>query len=181
MKFAEYHDHRDQHHQVLHDRVIAPADRLDQVAGDAGNVEHGFGDDQAADQERGLDADHGDHRQDGVLQRVVKIHRRFRGALGARGADVVLAQHLQHRGAGDAHGQRRAAEGDRERRQAIGREHLAQRLRVRIEDRDAAEHGDARHQDQKAEPERGQRQAAEADHAQRIVELRALLDRAEHA
>ena len=48
---------RDEHHEVLHDRIIAPAQRLDQEAGDAGNVEHGFRDDQAADQERRLDAD----------------------------------------------------------------------------------------------------------------------------
>ena len=44
-----------------------------------------------------------------------------------------------------------------------------------------AEHRHARHQDQQAEPERRQRQAAQADHAQRIIELRALIDRAEHA
>ena len=73
------------------------------------------------------------------------------------------------------------AERHRQRGQAVGREHLAKGLRVRIEDRDAAEHRDARHQDQQAEPERGQRQAGEADDAERVIELGALIDRAEHA
>ncbi len=63
-------DDGDEHHEVLHHRIVAPADRLDQEAGDAGDVEDRFGDDQAAEQERGLDADGGDDRQHGVAQRV---------------------------------------------------------------------------------------------------------------
>ena len=72
----EVHEHDndgDEHHQVLHDRVVAPADRLDQEARDAGNVEHGLGDDQAADQEGGLDADDGDHRQQRVAQGMIVV------------------------------------------------------------------------------------------------------------
>src|SRR5947209_5778962 len=51
-------DHRDEHHQILHDRIIAPTDRFDEEACDPGNVEHGLGHDQPAHQERGLNADH---------------------------------------------------------------------------------------------------------------------------
>ena len=181
VKLATHHDHGDQHHEVLHDRIVAPADRLDQEAGDAGDVEHGLGDDQAADQERRLDADHGDDRQNGVLQRVMIIDRSLGGALGAGGADIILPQDLQHRGAGDAHGQRRAAEADRHRRHGVDRERLGPGLRVRIEDRHRAEQRHRRHQDQQAEPERGQRQSAQADHAQGVVEPRALLHRADDA
>src|SRR3954447_4264784 len=50
-------DHRDEHDQVLHDRIIAPADRFHEEARDAGDVEYGLGDDQPAHQKRGLDAD----------------------------------------------------------------------------------------------------------------------------
>src|SRR5689334_1087949 len=66
----EDHHDRDEHHQVLHDRVVAPQDRLDQEAGDAGQVEHGLGHHEAADEEGELDTDHGDHRKDRVLQGV---------------------------------------------------------------------------------------------------------------
>ncbi len=58
-----HHDEGDQHHQVLHDRIVAPQDRLDEEAGHAGNVEHRLGDDQAADEEGRLDADDGDDGQ----------------------------------------------------------------------------------------------------------------------
>jgi hypothetical protein len=178
-EIRDHHDHCDQHHEVLHDRIVAPADRLDQEARDAGDVEHRLGNDQSADQKSRLDPDHSDNRQNRILQRMLKIDRGLGGAFGARGADIVLAQHLQHRGAGDAHRQRRAAEADRDRGQDIGRKHLAERLRVRVEDRDAAEQRNRRHQDQKAEPERRQRQPGEADHAQEIIQPRSLVDRAD--
>src|SRR5262245_24172955 len=55
----QHHHDGDEHDQVLHDRIVAPADRFHEEARDAGDVEHGLGDDQAADQERGLDADDG--------------------------------------------------------------------------------------------------------------------------
>src|SRR5690242_5229798 len=66
----EDHHDGDEHHQVLHDRVVAPEDRLHQEAGDPGEVEHGLGHHEAADEERELDADHGHHREDCVLERV---------------------------------------------------------------------------------------------------------------
>src|SRR4030095_16585804 len=78
------HHEGDQHHQVLHDRVVAPADRLDEEAGDARDVEHRLGDDQATHQEGRLDADDGDHGQQRIAQRMVVVHRGVRSALGAR-------------------------------------------------------------------------------------------------
>src|SRR5437867_7313613 len=44
------HDDGDEHHEVLHDRVVAPQDRLHEEAGDAGQVEHGLGHHEAADE-----------------------------------------------------------------------------------------------------------------------------------
>src|SRR3990172_2403786 len=43
----EHHHDGDEHHEVLHDRVVAPEDRLDQEARDARQVEHGLGDHEA--------------------------------------------------------------------------------------------------------------------------------------
>src|SRR5437764_15035644 len=41
---CDHHDHGDQHHEVLDDRLIAPAQGLDREAGDARNIEYGFAD-----------------------------------------------------------------------------------------------------------------------------------------
>src|SRR5512139_1257359 len=90
-----YRDHGDEHHQVLNDRVVAPADRLDQEACDARDVEYRLSDDQAAHQEGRLDADNGDHRQRRVAQRMVEVDVVVGGALGTGGANVVLPQHLK--------------------------------------------------------------------------------------
>ena len=54
----------------------------------------------AADQQRHADADDRDDRHGGVLERVAEQHGRRAEALGARGADVVLVQHLEHRSRG---------------------------------------------------------------------------------
>src|SRR5712664_2796763 len=66
---TEDHHDGDEHHEVLHDRVVAPEDRLHEEAGDAGQVEDGLGHHEAPDEERELDADHRDHGQDRVLER----------------------------------------------------------------------------------------------------------------
>src|SRR6185437_13699537 len=84
----EDHHDRDEHHQVLHDRIVAPENRLHQEARDPGQVEDGLGHHEAADEERELDADHGHHREDRVLQRVAPDDHPARLALGPRGADV---------------------------------------------------------------------------------------------
>src|SRR5262245_59727920 len=67
-------DDRGEHHEVLHDRVIAPEDGLDEEPGDPGQVEHGLGDHEPADEEGELDADDGDDGEDRVLQGVPPDH-----------------------------------------------------------------------------------------------------------
>src|SRR5712692_3180538 len=104
----DHHD-RDEHHEGLDDRVVAPEDRVHEEAGDAREVEHALGDDQAPDEKSELDPDHGDHRQHRVLEGVAPDDDAAGLALGPRRADVVLAQHLEERGARDAHDQRRGA------------------------------------------------------------------------
>src|SRR5262245_57588618 len=85
---AEDHDHGDEHHEVLHDGIVAPEDRLDQEARDPRQVEHGLGDYEAADQERELDPDDGDDGQQRVLQGVAPDDDAPGLSLGPRRAEV---------------------------------------------------------------------------------------------
>ena len=66
---------------------------------------------------RDADADHGGDRHRRVGQRVAHQHAQLGQPLGARGADVVLAERFQHRGARDARDQR-----DVDHRQGDGRQ-----------------------------------------------------------
>src|SRR5262245_37549752 len=88
-------DDRDEHDEVLHDRVVAPQDGLYQEACNAGQIEDGLGHHQAADQKRELDADDSDHRQDRVLERVAPDDHAAGLALGPRRADIVLPHDLE--------------------------------------------------------------------------------------
>src|SRR6267142_7115054 len=67
---GQNHDDGDEHDEVLDDGVVAPEDRLDQEPRDAGQVEDGLRDHEAADEKRELDADDGDDREQGVLERM---------------------------------------------------------------------------------------------------------------
>src|SRR5207245_1062364 len=71
-QIAEDHDHGDEHDEVLHDRIVTPENRLNQEARDPRQVEDGLGDHEAADEKRELDADDGDDRQQGGLERVAQ-------------------------------------------------------------------------------------------------------------
>src|SRR3989475_5402166 len=91
---AEDHHDGDEHHEVLHDRVVAPQDRLHEEPCDAGQVEDGLGHHETAYKESKLDADDGDHGQDRVIERVVTDDHALRLPLGPGGADEVLANEL---------------------------------------------------------------------------------------
>ncbi len=105
----------EQQHDALDDRVVAAQDGIDREAAEPGNGEYALGDHGAADQERDADADDRHDRHRGILERMHEQDAALADALGARGADVVLLQHLEHRRAGDAGDQRDvdAAERDR--------------------------------------------------------------------
>src|SRR5215475_1740622 len=92
----EYDHDRDEHDEVLDDRIIAPEDGLHEEARHTGQVEDGLGDDQAANQERELDADDGDDGEHGVLEGVAPDDVPLALALGPRCPHVVLAHDLEH-------------------------------------------------------------------------------------
>ena len=110
-------DEAEQQHDALDHRIVAAQDRIDGQPAEARDGEHALGHHRAADQQRDADADHGDDRHGGVLQRVHEQDAALAEALGARGADIVLLQHLEHGGARDAGDQRDVDEAERDRRQ----------------------------------------------------------------
>ena len=84
-------DRDDEHDDPLGQRVILILNSLDQQAADAVQIEHLLGHDEAADQKGEFDADHGDHRQHRVLQRVAIDDDAVEQPFRARGADIILA------------------------------------------------------------------------------------------
>ena len=64
-----------------------------------------------------MQAEDGQHRQHGVAQRVTPEHGAPRQALGAGGADEILAEHVDQCGARDAGKDRRLGQGERDGRQ----------------------------------------------------------------
>ena len=93
---------REQHDDVADDEQVAVGDRLEDEPAEAGQREHLLDHDRAGEQVGELQAHHGEHRHHRVSQHVAPEHAARRLALGARGADEVLAQHVEHRRADDA-------------------------------------------------------------------------------
>jgi hypothetical protein len=91
----EDHDDRDEHDEVLNHRIVPPQDRLHQEPRDAGQIEHGLGDHEPADEKRELDPDHGDDREQRVLEGVAPDDDAPGLSLRPRGPDVILAHHLE--------------------------------------------------------------------------------------
>src|SRR6266403_1681978 len=100
----EADDHRrdDQVHR-LHDRVVELVEGLEEEEPHAGEPEDRLDDHGAADVERHLQPDQADDRDQRVLERVTQDDRPLAEPLGPGGADVLLAQHVEQRGAHDAH------------------------------------------------------------------------------
>src|SRR4051794_8446538 len=88
---------RDQQHATLENGIVPAADALDQPFADAGPGEDRLGQDGAAEQRPDLKPDHRDHGDQRVAQGMQPDHAQAAETLGARRADVVLAQYLQHR------------------------------------------------------------------------------------
>ena len=137
--------------------VVAVRDGLDREAADAGPGEDGFGDDCAGEQRAELQAQHGDDGDHGVAQGVAVDDGALGQAFGAGGADVVLAELFEHRGAHHAgeDGGERSAHGEG------GENEVGERAGAG--DGEPSEL-DGEEQDQdRAEREVGERQAEEAD------------------
>src|SRR5450631_357834 len=89
-------------HGALHQRIVAGHDRLDHHAADPRQREHLFDDDGAADRRAEKDAGGRDDQDQGVAQRMLADGPPLAEALGARGADVVLAENIEHGRTGHA-------------------------------------------------------------------------------
>lgn len=96
---------------------IAVGDRNDQQASDTRPGEQRFHHDGTGDERAHHEADDGHRRYRRVGQRVPAHDLRPRHTLGARRADVGLAENLQHGAAGEAREDRRAADAQRGDRQ----------------------------------------------------------------
>jgi hypothetical protein len=146
-------DRCDQQDPALHDRIIARLHTVDQPVAHARPREDRFGEDRPRQQQSDLQPDDRDHRDQRVAQRVHDDDAPARQALGAHGAHVVLAQHLEHRRTRHPRDDRERDRPERDRRQDQVRQrgaecrHVARAQRVDQhetgERRDVVLHGDA--------------------------------------
>src|SRR4051812_46928936 len=100
---ANVHPDIDQHEEcgdeeqaALNHRIVAIENGLRQQLAHAGNREQRLRHNRAGHQQAHDDAHHRGDRNQRVGQRMLHHHEPFRQTLGARGADVVLPQYLQH-------------------------------------------------------------------------------------
>ena len=86
----------DDHHALQH-RVVALVERADDQLAQARPVEDDLGQHRVADQDAEIEPDDRDHGNEAVAEGVAPDDGARRHALGARRADVILAEHLEHR------------------------------------------------------------------------------------
>src|SRR5262245_9803923 len=86
---------RDEQYETLNEIEVAAGGSVDKQLADAVDVEDLLGHDQAADQERELEADHGDDGQQRIAQGVPAHDEPRPYAFGPGRADVVLAHDRQ--------------------------------------------------------------------------------------
>ena len=169
--------------QVLNDHPVALGDGLDQRLAQTGNAEgplHGHGPAYEAGK---LDSRHRYDGQQGVAENVTPNHRPLAESFGPRRPHVVLAEHLQERGAthpryqgGQAqpHGQGRTHSQGHVGHRIVPDVHDLQRGPPReVEDRDQ--------DDDEAQPEAGYSQEQSHDEAGRVVTQRVAPHCAYHA
>ena len=116
--------HDVEHLHGQHDREVALHQAVDEHLAKAGVQEHVFDDDGAAEQRDDPGRGDGDNRDQRVAEGVDVDDRLFPQALGARGLDIVHAQHVDHLGAdiaGDAADARDGHDDD-------GQRHVPQRI-----------------------------------------------------
>ncbi len=79
---------------ALDDGIVALGNGVHHEPAHAGDVEHRLGDDDATDQQCDADADDGQDRHASIPERVLQMQRQISDAFCARGADVVLGEHV---------------------------------------------------------------------------------------
>src|SRR5437773_2285178 len=116
---GEVQDHEgggeEQNHALDH-RVVALEDRVEQQPPDAGQGEDVFDHDDAAHDVAELDAGDRDDGDQRVAERVVEGHPALGQPLGARRANVLAPEAVEHRRAGHAGDHRRRRRPQRDRR-----------------------------------------------------------------
>ena len=85
-------------------RVVPVLEGIQQETTDPRQVEDVLHDHRAPDQDRQLQADQGDNRDEGIFDGVPDNHDPLPEPLGPGSADIVLPEHLQHHGARHPHG-----------------------------------------------------------------------------
>ena len=98
-------------------REIEAVDRADGEPPEPGQPEDGLREERSPEREADVHSEDRDDRQQGVADHVPPQDARFRRALGARGAHVVLGQRLDHVGADHPHVGRGEQDGERRPRQ----------------------------------------------------------------
>src|SRR5215470_3323817 len=174
----------DEQHTPLHQGIVARLDGPHHHGAEPRPGEHRLGEDGPAEEEAHLHAQHGDDRIDGVLEHVARDHRALGQPLGAGGADVVLADDLEHARSRETRqgGGRGGAEGDGGQHEmpqhvghpaAVGRAHPARGKPAELE----REHDDQHD----ARPEHGQAHSGDSHAHAHAIEPRVLLHRGDNA
>ncbi len=174
---------RHQHDIGLHHRIVAVGDGLDGEPSHAGQREDRLHHHRPRQEHAELAAYHRHHRDQRVLERVLVDDDAARQALGPGGADIVLAQDLQHGGARHAHGRGGQAEAQHRRGQEELLEIAPRRVpEARVADgRNPVEPDGSEGDHQGAQPEIGQGEPGHRDHAPGVVRRRVLPGGGEHA
>ena len=120
MSTSEVHQHVDdgcRQDQDLEHCVVLLTERGGKSIAHSAVGEHGLGQHCSREEPADLETDGRDHRQHGIAQHVPTADDPGGEALGLGGADVVLVEHVEHRGPGDPEDHREGDRGQGDRRQ----------------------------------------------------------------
>ncbi|KAJ0336194.1 hypothetical protein COL154_014369, partial [Colletotrichum chrysophilum] len=105
------------HDHAFHHNEVSLGDGLEDEAPEPRQIEDVLDDDRTGQQEGKLQADDGQHRDQGIAQRMAPEGLPTAEALGAGGAHEVLAEHIEQRRSHDAREDRSLGQCERDGRQ----------------------------------------------------------------
>src|SRR5262245_8344843 len=97
------HDRDDEQVDALDHGIVALVDGVEEESTHAGQAEDRLEDHGASENLGHLDAEHGDHRNESILQAVLEDHATLADSLRPRRPDVILAQDVEQHRPGEAH------------------------------------------------------------------------------